>query len=622
MSLELSETLKSKKNEILSVWEDEVKAYLPAARLETKLALRDSIPVFLDDLIIALRTSLNHVKPDIIEFAHKHGSERAYLSEYSIEDALSEYNILRKVIFRCLEKVTSIRSDERDIILESIDFGMKKAGAEFAKQSANEMNILFELAGTGKAVVDPKTGQYLKVNQAFSEMVGYSKEELLKLTVNDLTPPDEHEHTNSFLNKSAERNEDKWNFTKRYIRKDGTVFWVEVHAAPLPGTPDHPLRNIATIIDITKKKQIEDEQEFIKDKLKKITDIQPSLIGHVDTNLRYLFANKAYERWFNIPVQEIEGKHIADIIGQDAYNSLLPYFERCLRGEKVIFEKKLVYKNNSKLRSTISTYSPSFDSEGKINGIYISVSDNTEQRKHLEDLMKSEAIRDRFISALSHDLRTPLTSAILSSQLIPRKTSDTSVTTLSKKIELSLKRVDKMIEDLLDANRLRAGQKINLKIQELNLSDLVRSTVHDLETIYGDRFVVDIPENFTVHLSAQNIRRIIENLCTNAIKYGSVSAPVSISIDPADDKFTLAVHNFGNPLKEEDSAQLFEQFVRAKADESSEKKGWGIGLSIVKGVTEAHGGEVMISSDEEGTTFKVILPVDARPFTTEGVSLH
>lgn len=622
MSLELSETLKNIKDEILSAWEDEVKAYLPAARLETKRALRDSIPVFLDDLVIALRTSLNHIKPEIIEFAHKHGSERAYLSEYSIEDALSEYNILRKVIFRCLEKVTSIKPDERDIILESIDFGMKKAGAEFAKQSANEMNILFELAGTGKAVIDPKTGQYLRVNQSFSEMVGYSKDELLKLTVNDLTPQDEQENTKRFLSNSTKREEDKWNFTKRYVRKDGTIFWVEVHAAPLPGTPDHPMRNIATIIDVTKKKQVEDEQEFIKDKLKKITDIQPSLIGHVDKDLKYLFANKAYERWFNIPVQEIEGKHIAEIIGQEAYLGLLPYFERCLKGEKVIFEKKLVYKNNSKLRSTISTYSPSYDSEGKINGIYISVSDNTDQRKHLEDLMKSEAIRDRFISALSHDLRTPLTSAILSSQLIPRKTSDTSVTTLSKKIELSLKRVDKMIEDLLDANRLRAGQKINLKIQELNLSDLVRSTVHDLETIYGDRFVVDIPEHFTVYLSAQNIRRIIENLCTNAIKYGSGSAPVSISIDPENDKFTLAVHNFGNPLKEEDSAQLFEQFVRAKADESSEKKGWGIGLSIVKGVTEAHGGEVMITSDEQGTTFKVILPVDARPFTGEGVSLH
>jgi PAS domain S-box-containing protein len=622
MSFLLSEVLKTKKNEILSLWENEVKATLPAARLETKTTLRDSIPVFLDELSLALKTSLNNVKPDIIEFAHKHGSERAYLSDYSIEDALSEYNILRKVIFRVLENESPINSDERNIIIESIDFGMKKAGAEYAKQSANELNILFEYAGTGKAVIDPVSGKYLKVNQTFIEMIGYTEQELLNLRVHDITHKDDQEADDHFLAQTISSQKDKWTITKRYIKKDGSVFWVDINVASLPGTPEHPYRNICTIIDITNKKLVEDEQERIKDKLRKITDIQPSLIGHVNKELRYLFANKTYEKWFKINIEEIYGKHISEVIGEEAFEYLKPYFERALTGEKLIFEKKLLYKNNKEMRSTISTYSPSYDSNGEVNGVYVSVTDNTEQRKHLEDLMKSEAIRDRFISALSHDLRTPLTSAILSSQLIARKTSDTSVTTLSKKIEMSLKRVDKMIEDLLDANRLRAGQKINLKIQELDISELVRTTVHDLETIYGDRFVVDIPDKFTTYLSAQNIRRILENLCTNAIKYGSGSAPVSIFIHPDSDKFELGVHNFGNPLKEEDTSQLFEQFVRAKTEETGGKKGWGIGLSIVKGVTEAHGGEVLVSSDEEGTTFKVILPIDARSVTEESAPLH
>lgn len=615
MSLQLSESLKNNKDNILLTWEEEVKATLPAARRETKSALRDSIPLFLDELVMALETSLSKVKPDIIKFAHKHGSERAYLSEYSIEDALSEYNILRKVIFRILEKESKIDSEARDIILESIDFGMKKAGAEFAKQSANEMNILFELAGTGKAVVDPVTGQFLKVNQTFSEMVGYTKEELLHLKTDDLTYPEDLDR------KMPHEKDDDWSFIKRYKRKDGSIFWVEIHAAPLPGTPDHPERNISTIIDITNKKLIEDEQERIKDKLIKITDIQPSLIGHVDKNLHYLFANKTYEKWFKIPVSEIYGKHISEIIGEEAFEYLKPYFDRALKGEKVIFEKKLIYKNNSEPISTISTYSPSYDSKGNIDGVYVSVTDLTEQRKHLEELMRSEAIRDRFISALSHDLRTPLTSAILSAQLINRKTKDSAIIPLASKIEASLKRVDKMIEDLLDANRLRAGQKIDLKIQEFDLSALIRSTVQDMETIYGDRFVVDMPETFITYLSPLNIRRIIENLCTNAIKYGSASAPVSIFVHPDHERFTLGVRNFGNPVKKEDAANLFEQFVR-KTEEGSGIKGWGIGLAIVKGVTEAHGGKVSIESDDEGTTFKINLPIDARPIVSEGISLH
>lgn len=615
MSLLLSEKLKQKKDQILSIWEEEVKATLPAARRETKSALRDSIPVFLDDLILALKVSLSKVKPDIIQFAHKHGSERAYLSEYSIEDALSEYIILRKVIFRVLEKDLTVSSEERSIILEAIDFGMKKAGAEFAKQSEKELNILFELAGTGKAVVDPATGQYLKVNQTFCDMVGYSRDELLRMKATDLTYSDDQEK------KIPQTKEDEWSFIKRYIRKDKSIFWVEIHAAPLPGSPGHPLRNISTIIDITNKKLIEDEQERIKDKLKKITDIQPSLIGHVDRNLRYLFANKTYESWFKIPVQEIVGKHISEVIGKEAFEYLKPFFDRALKGEKVIFEKKLNYKNNTGPLSTISTYSPSYDKNGKIDGVYVSVTDLTEQRKHLEELMRSEAIRDRFISALSHDLRTPLTSAILSAQLIQRKTKDINVTPLAKKVEGSLKRVDKMIEDLLDANRLRAGQKIDLKIQEFDLSSLIRSTVQDMETIYGDRFVVDVPETLTTYLSPQNIRRIIENLCTNAIKYGSASAPVSIFVHPDHNRFDLGVRNFGNPIKKEDTFNLFEQFVR-NTEKGSSIKGWGIGLAIVKGVTEAHGGEVSVMSDEEGTTFNINLPIDARLIDDQGISLH
>ena len=76
-----------------------------------------------------------------------------------------------------------------------------------------------------------------------------------------------------------------------------------------------------------------------------------------------------------------------------------------------------------------------------------------------------------------------------------------------------------------------------------------------------------------------------------------------------------------DPVKKEDASNLFEQFVR-KTEEGSGIKGWGIGLAIVKGVTEAHGGQVSVESDEEGTTFKINLPIDARPIIGEGISLH
>jgi PAS domain S-box-containing protein len=616
MSSSASDLLRKNKDQILNVWEEKVKSLLPAARLESRSALRNSIPEFLDDLILALETNLEAISPELIRFAHKHGAERANLSEYSIEDALTEFNILRKVIFSEIELERELSSRERNIIIEAIHFGVAKAGAEYAKMQMKSLQV---------------------------------------------------------------------------------------------------------------------QQE----RLSRITDIQPGLIGLVDTNFRYIFANKAYESWFNLPADSLIGKTVREVVGEEAYKVIRPHLEIARKGEKTVFENHVSYKAGGD-KFTHSTFSPNFDAQGRVNEIYISVTDNTLQRKALEKSMRSEeefrslanalpqlawiantdgsiawfndrfyeftgltkeralgwgwlevhdleylefgktkylehlklgeiwedvfrimekngkwkwflsralplkdpqgniyqwlgtntditdqkntadnlhqeqVMREKFISALSHDLRTPLTSATLSSQLIPRKTKDTSIISLAHKITQSLKRVDKMIEDLLDANRLRAGKKFIPVLEELDLAELTRRTVRELETIYGDRFVVDTPESLYVHLSSNGIRRVIENFCSNAIKYGSSSAPVSVHLHSHGEMVELGVHNFGNPLHESDASKLFEEFSRSSVEEKNGKKGWGIGLSIVKGVAEAHGGEVDVESDESGTTFKIYLPLDAR----------
>ena len=714
MSEKLAGILQKNKQTILEDWEKTVRHKLSAARKESKTALRDSVPDFLEDLIIALRTSLSNVKPEIIKFAHKHGSERANASDYSIEDALSEYNILRKIIFTHLENESEILPEERDIILEAINFGMMKAGDEYAKRQVlnlqeernvletiieqmpaavwiakapsgeilasnslgkkdlyykafhqsshilarsilngstckneivkikkadktddyirldasavvnssgeitygvaigtdvtelyaaqEELRVLFEKAATGKAVMNPDTGKIIRVNDAFCRMMKYTCNELLSLSLSDITTD----------NKAGNQQE--------FRCKDSEVFWGEYYYSNIPGTPENPRQAVFTIIDITKRKLFVDQMNQFNMRLQRIADIQPNLIGQVDKNLRYEFVNKTYESWYGIEIEEMIGKKISEVLGDEEFAKVEPYLNRALQGEKVVFEKFIKFKHATP-RHIHCTYSPNINEDGEVVGLFISVSDTTEQKQILEEqrevtdaLYAEQKMRDKFISALSHDLRTPLTTATISAQMIERKADNPKLQGLAQRATSSLNRVAKMIEDLLDANSFQAGNKFIPELEFMNVVELTQNTLNELETIYGARFILDSTDEINTFLSANGIRRVLENLCSNAIKYGSQTAPVTVGLSKVGQYLSLTVHNFGVPLKAEETQAIFEEFVRSSSAEKSGKIGWGIGLSIVKGVVEAQGGTVDIQSDEDGTLFKIRLPLDARAY--------
>jgi signal transduction histidine kinase len=115
------------------------------------------------------------------------------------------------------------------------------------------------------------------------------------------------------------------------------------------------------------------------------------------------------------------------------------------------------------------------------------------------------------------------------------------------------------------------------------------------------------------------IRRAVENLCSNAAKYGSPHSEISVDLRRATGRnaVTIRVHNFGNPIPPAELPNLFGLFHRSRTAEASGNKGWGLGLTIVKALTEAHGGTVSVtSSAEAGTEFILNLPAHATAVAT------
>jgi signal transduction histidine kinase len=235
-------------------------------------------------------------------------------------------------------------------------------------------------------------------------------------------------------------------------------------------------------------------------------------------------------------------------------------------------------------------------------------------KEDVMDLESERELRESFVSLLSHDLCTPLSAARISAQLIQQDADDVKTTqVLAARIVSNVNRADQMISELLDANRIRSGEKLPLIIEPVDLCALTRITLNELVTIHGDRFILKAPNALGGYWDSQSLRRILENLCNNAIKYGFPSTPVILTLSQDADKASIQVQNSGDPISPKEQETLFQQFRRGDKVQSRSRKGWGIGLTLVRAVAEAHGGNVNVQSNAElGTVFTVTIPRDAR----------
>lgn len=228
----------------------------------------------------------------------------------------------------------------------------------------------------------------------------------------------------------------------------------------------------------------------------------------------------------------------------------------------------------------------------------------------INDLHLEKDLRDRFVSALAHDIRNPLMAAKMAMELVgmddctiekARPLADTAAR--------SLERIDRMIVDLLDVTRLKSGQSIPLVRRDFNLQATVQAAVEEMRNGYGDRIRGFAPKAVPTFGDEPALMRAIENLITNAVKYGDEKQAISVLLEDLPTTCAITVHNWGNPIAVQDQKKLFEPFCRTPSAEQSGKLGWGIGLTLVKGIVEGHGGQVTVEScAEKGTTFRIDLP--------------
>lgn len=237
-----------------------------------------------------------------------------------------------------------------------------------------------------------------------------------------------------------------------------------------------------------------------------------------------------------------------------------------------------------------------------------------DQKRIERELKEERQLRERLTNTLAHDLRTPLSTASMAAQILLRsRENESQREQLLKRAVASLERVDEMIKDMLDASVLRSGQTLAVSMAECDLHLLAHHVVADLAVVHGQRVALRAQEALLGFWSSDGLRRVIENLVVNALKYGSPDTAVTVTLTRTGEGARLAVHNYGRPLSEVEKSSLFQLFHRTPSAETGSAQGWGIGLAVVKGIVDAHHGRIGLESSAlAGTTFTVDLPIDAR----------
>lgn len=225
----------------------------------------------------------------------------------------------------------------------------------------------------------------------------------------------------------------------------------------------------------------------------------------------------------------------------------------------------------------------------------------------LEMLIKA---RDQFSAIAAHDLKNPITTIKLYSQMLGHKNAGKKTeAVLSQSTEIINRETDKllsMIDSLLDFSKLQEG-KLKLNKKQINLLKLCKECVAIMQTNYPDHTFTfhTTLKTATVYVDKISLDRVLTNLLSNAAKYSPVRTKITLEVIKQRNEYIISVHDQGKGIPQKEQQKLFEPFYQA----ANGKQGLGLGLYIVKTIVQLHGGKIWLKSEpDKGSTFFVSLP--------------
>jgi signal transduction histidine kinase len=223
---------------------------------------------------------------------------------------------------------------------------------------------------------------------------------------------------------------------------------------------------------------------------------------------------------------------------------------------------------------------------------------------------REQQFREMFVGILGHDLRSPLQVVMTSASLLKRGADRPDERKFSDAILRAAHRMTRLTEDMLDMTLSRLGGGLPIRREDVDLCDLVTSSIDELGAEHVSRILVDVHGDSTGSWDRARLCQVLSNLFSNALKYGAASEPIRVTIDGTSPSVVvIEVHNRGEPIAPDLLPIVFDPFRRGVSEVHRRGEGVGLGLFIAEQIVRSHGGTIEVrSSREEGTTFSISLP--------------
>jgi len=510
---------------------------------------------------------------------------------------------------------------------QSIFAARRRVEEELRKQSEW---LRITLASIGDAVISTDNiGRVTFMNAVAEALTGWSQAEALDWPLSDVCRIIHEETLEPVENPAirALKSGEVLRLATRtvVISRNGLEHSIEHTAAPIRDQAGSAVGAVLVFRDISERKRTEHARAH----LAAIVDSSQDAIVSKTLQGIILSWNTGAEQLFGYSPLEAIGQPITILIPQDRLDEEHEILARIARGELIEhFETERLSKDGRRLDISL-TVSPIRDVSGEIIGVSKIARDITDRKRAEEALRNADKHKDQFIAVLAHELRNPLAPLRNALQVMRIAPSDAEGMAAAREVmERQLGHMVRLVDDLLDISRI--GQnKLALRRTRLVLADVVNSAVETARPAIdavGQRLILSLPSD-PIHLDGDLTRlsQVLSNLLTNSAKYTDPGGSIELTAEARCTDVVVSVRDNGIGIPADALINIFDMF--SQVDRSFERNtgGLGIGLALVKGLVEMHGGTVTAASDGpgKGSTFTVTLPMvlaTPRPAVPDAVS--
>ncbi len=467
-------------------------------------------------------------------------------------------------------------------------------------------------------------GKFERCNPAYEKMLGYSIEELKDMWFWEVTPEEEHEWEQKLVKEKITRDGHSGLYEKHYIRKDGTIFPIELSVYLIRDVNGEPSGMWAYVRDITERKEQERALLESEWRFRQLYEASFDGIASVNKSLVMNDANPAFCRMLGYTKDELLGRTTRSLTPSKWHTWETEYVSNALAvyGSTGIYEKEYIRKDGATIPVELIVF-PIHTKQNEITGYWAYARDIT-QRKRLEEERKKynhdlenrvktrtsqlEALNEElasFAHAISHDLRAPLRSINAFSQILLDEHEDQlnedGKNYLSRINGASL-HISNLIDGLLKLARLK---REDLKNEDVDLSQIAKEIAAELQAISKHkRYEFDIEPDLHANGDPYLLRIILENLLNNAWKFTSnVEKPlIEFGAIEINDQKVFYVKDNGAGFDMRYIDKLFVPLQRLHSP--GEFEGIGIGLATVSRIIKQHKGKIWAESNPgEGAVF-------------------